>query len=176
MKNFRFENIWLLSHREQRARKVTFHPKKNLILGRNHTGKSTVIRFLFETLGASPEGTLERWDESALSAVEFSVDQLEYRALYQRGKRALFSSDGTLIVATGNYQIWNEHFSQITGFNLVFSDKEAESQQGDPICRAHQDMEPALTEYNRRVENLSGKRRRNVEQARLPGSYATLQK
>lgn len=69
-----------------------------------------------------------------MSAVEFSVDQSKYRVLHQRGRRALFSSDGTLIVATGDHQIWSEHFSQITGFNLVFSDTEAESQQGDPSC------------------------------------------
>ena len=50
-----------------------------------------------------------------------------------------------------------------------------ESASGEqPICPAHQDVEPALTEYNRRVEHFSGKRRRNAEQARLSGSHATV--
>ena len=47
MRNFRFESICLLSQSEQRARKVTFDRRLNLIVGRNHTGKSSLIKSLF---------------------------------------------------------------------------------------------------------------------------------
>ena len=47
MRNFRFESICLLSQSEQRARKVTFDRQLNLIVGRNHTGKSSLIKSLF---------------------------------------------------------------------------------------------------------------------------------
>ncbi len=134
MKSFRFESIWLLSRHEGRARAVSFHPNKNLILGRNHTGKSSLIRSLFETLGASPEGKLARWDENAISVVEFSVDDQHYRALHQRGYRALFDINGTMLVATGNHPVWSEYFATITGFNLVLTDKESESVLADPSC------------------------------------------
>lgn len=59
MKSFRFESIWLLSHNEKRARRITFHPRRNLVLGTNHTGKSTLVKSLFMTLGATPAGELE---------------------------------------------------------------------------------------------------------------------
>src|SRR5690606_41191125 len=93
MKSFRFENIWLLSHRDKKARHVNFHPKKNLLRGRNHTGKTSLIRSLFETLGAKPHGKLEAWDESTASLLEFSIDGRHFFALHQNGRRALFNAN-----------------------------------------------------------------------------------
>lgn len=134
MKSFRFENVWLLSRQEQRARAISFHRNKNLILGGNHTGKSSLIRSLFEALGASPEGKLEQWDENAVSVVQFSVNDLRYHALHQMGCRALFDANGTMLVATGNGRVWSEHFAEITGFNLVLTNKESETVPADPSC------------------------------------------
>lgn len=134
MKSFRFENIWLLSHRDKRARQVNFHPHRNLILGRNHTGKTSLIRSLFETLGAKPEGKLESWDESSVSLVEFSVDKKHYFALHQDGRRALFNANKELIAATSNFTEWSALFCEITEFNLVFSDKESEVKPAAPDC------------------------------------------
>ena len=83
MHRFRFQNIWLLSQRDKKARHVKFHPMKNLIRGRNHMGKTTLIRSLFETLGATPQGTLESWDEDAVSLLEFSFDGKHFFVLHQ---------------------------------------------------------------------------------------------
>jgi hypothetical protein len=135
MHRFRFKNIWLLSHREQRARHVEFHPSKNLLVGRNHTGKTTVIRSLFETLGATPQGKLEQWDENAVSLLEFSVDEKCYFALQQDGRRALFDSKFNLLISTAKFAEWSKCFCEITGFNLVFSDKKQEEVvPADPAC------------------------------------------
>jgi hypothetical protein len=134
MKSFRFKNTWLLSHQDKRARQIEFHPKKNLIVGRNHTGKTSLIRSLFDTLGATPEGTLESWDKSAVSVVEFSVDNKSYFALHQDGRRALFDAELKLLAATTNFGDWSRLFCEITDFNLVFSDKESEVKAADPAC------------------------------------------
>lgn len=135
MHRFRFKNIWLLSHREQKARHVEFHPNKNLLVGRNHTGKTTLIRSLFETLGAKPEGKLEQWDENATSLLEFTVDDKRYFALHQNGRRALFDQGFNLLVSTSKVGEWSKFFCQITNFNLVFTDKkQAEVVPADPAC------------------------------------------
>lgn len=135
MHRFRFENIWLLSHREKRARHVEFHPNKNLLVGRNHTGKTTLIRSLFETLGARPHGELESWDDNTASLVEFSVNQKRYFALHQDGRRALFDSNRQLIISTSKFAEWSQHFCEITDFNLVFSDKQqSKVVPADPSC------------------------------------------
>jgi len=134
MRSFLFENIWMLSRRDRRARRVEFHKNTNLIQGRNHTGKSSLIKTLFLTLGARPQGKLIRWDKDTISLVDFRVGGQKYRALHQSGTRALFAGDGRLIVATGDHGEWSEEFASATGFNLVLSDKNGQSVAADPKC------------------------------------------
>lgn len=134
MRSFLFENIWLLSRKESRARRIQFHPKRNLIQGRNHTGKSSLIKTLFLTLGARPQGNLSKWDENTVSLVDFSVDGRKFRALHQSGNRALFSETGELLVATGEHATWSAKFADVTGFNLVLIDKQGRSVPADPRC------------------------------------------
>lgn len=134
MRIFRFESICLLSRKDQRARRINFHPRRNLLVGLNHTGKSTVVRSLMVTLGANPEGNLTQWDKDALSLVEFSVGDLRYYALHQLGYRALFNAQGQLLVATDKHRLWSDTFVGITGFNLVFNDKKGEEVKADPNC------------------------------------------
>ena len=134
MKNFLFENIWLLSYKDQRARAIQFHRHKNLVVGRNHTGKSSLIKTLFRTLGAKPQGVLEQWDDNTISVVEFLIDQKRYRAIHQRGHRALFNEHGDLITAASNHEEWTAAFSKALGFNLVLTNKKSETVQADPRC------------------------------------------
>jgi len=134
MRSFLFENIWLLSHKERRALCVKFHPYKNLIQGRNHTGKSTLIKTLFLTLGAKPTGELIKWDKDTISLVDFRVNSEKYRVLHQSGTRALFAETGHLIIATSDHAEWSRHFADITGFNLTLSNKQGQSILADPKC------------------------------------------
>lgn len=135
MKSFRFENIWLLSQRSKKAKHINFHPKKNLVVGRNHTGKTSLIRSLFETLGATPHGKLESWDDSTVSVLEFVVGETHYYVAHQSGRRALFNSKRELLVATSNFQEWSRKFCDVTEFNLVFLDKtESVITPADPAC------------------------------------------
>lgn len=114
---------------------MKFHPSKNLLVGRNHTGKTTLIRSLFETLGAKPQGKLEHWDANAVSLLEFSIDEKCYFALHQDGRRALFDSTFNLLISTAKFGEWSKLFCEITDFKLVFSDKkQAEVVAADPAC------------------------------------------
>lgn len=134
MKNFLFESIWLLSPLEQKARWFQFHPKKNLVVGRNHTGKSTLIKSLFRTLGARPTGELAKWDERAISVIGIRVQERRYRVVHQSGNRAIFDHDGALIAVADNHQDWSAAFAGITGFNLVLTDKNGATVPADARC------------------------------------------
>lgn len=134
MRNFLFEDIWMLSRRDRRARRVEFHAGKNLILGRNHTGKSSLIKTLFTTLGARPEGELRQWDENTISKVGFSVDGRRFSVLHQTGTRALFDSEGHILTSTGDHGEWSATFSDATGFNLPLTDKQSRTVPADPKC------------------------------------------
>jgi hypothetical protein len=135
---------------ERRARLTKFHPRRTLLSGRNHTGKSTIIKNLFEALGAHPQGELQRWDSDAASAVDFSVDGTSYRALSHGGLRALFQKDGGLIVATGSHNEWAAAFAAVTSFNLVLTDKNsnaiptAKTEAGKRTLRVPDVMRPHL--------------------------------
>jgi AAA domain-containing protein len=131
MQNFRFESISLLSQKEMRARKITFSPFRNLIVGRNHTGKSSLIKSLFLAFGAKPEGELDRWDNDAVSLVEFSINSDRYCVVQQLSYRALFSSSGALLFSARTIADWNEKFTEVTGFNLVLTDKNQETVAAD---------------------------------------------
>jgi hypothetical protein len=133
MKSFRFENIWLLSRQEKRARSVAFG-RTNLIVGLNHTGKSTLIKAIFVSLGATPQGSLAEWDKDAISLLEFSVDKKRFKALHQRGYRALFSENGELIASAKDHSGWTETFSLATGFNLILPDKTDKTVFADARC------------------------------------------
>jgi hypothetical protein len=135
MKSFQFERIWLLSHRDKKARQVDFHPRRNLILGENHTGKSSLVKSLFITLGATPKGKLEQWDPLTISAVDFLVDGKSYRAVHQNGSRSLFDVDRKLLFAETTHADWAEKFADLVGFNLVVTDKKKGiGVRADPAC------------------------------------------
>ncbi len=134
MRSFLFEDIWMLSRRDRRARRVEFHAGKNLILGRNHTGKSSLIKTLFTTLGARPEGELRQWDENTISRVGFSVDGRRFTVLHQSGTRGLFDRDGRILASTGDHAEWSTAFSDATGFNLPLTDRQSRTVLADPKC------------------------------------------
>lgn len=134
MRSFLFEDIWMLSRRDRRAKRVEFHAGKNLILGRNHTGKSSLIKTLFTTLGARPEGELRQWDENTISKVGFSVDGRRFSVLHQTGTRALFDREGRILASTGDHGEWSAAFSDATGFNLPLTDKQFRTVPADAKC------------------------------------------
>jgi len=135
MKSFHFESIWLLSHHDKKARKVDFHPRRNLVQGTNHTGKSSLVKNLFITLGATPSGKLEQWDPQTVTAVQFKVDTVSYRALHHDKSRALYDAAGTLLFATSSHEEWSRVFAVLVGFNLVIpAKKDGLPAQADPAC------------------------------------------
>lgn len=135
MKSFQFESISLLSLRDKKARKVQFHPRRNLILGENHTGKSSLVKNLFVTLGATPKGKLELWDPMTISSVDIKVDGVKFRVIHHDGNRALYDADGKLLSATSTHVAWAETFANLVGLNLVVtSKKDGDAARADPAC------------------------------------------
>jgi|SRR5579862_7797683 len=134
MKSLRFKSLRLLSERDHKARAVNFHPKKNLILGLNHVGKSALIKQIFETLGATPIGKLEGWDSATITLLTADVGDEEFLFLRQLSSRALFNSQGQMIACSGRLGEWATVFGGLMGFNLVLSDKNNSATQADTAC------------------------------------------
>jgi len=122
----------MMSHRDRAAFQVRFHPGKNLIWGKNHTGKSSLIKTMFLTMGAKARGKLAKWDEGVVSLVDFQIGEQKFRALHQGGTRALFDEKNNLIIATGDHAIWSEHFASVIGFNLNLAGENGSCFNADP--------------------------------------------
>jgi hypothetical protein len=133
MQSLRFLDISLLSPSAKKARQVGFHPKGNLICGLNHTGKSTLIKMLFETLGAYPSGKLEGWDSGVISVVTLAIDGVNFRVVRQGSNRGLFAGTD-LRVSTSRDREWSRTFGDLTNFSLVLSDKQEKTADADPAC------------------------------------------
>jgi len=101
MPSFRFDELLLLSRSERAAKKVKFHPRATIIRGPNDTGKSSLIKSVLFTFGATPAEIDDRWKRAGVSSVvRFRIDDNSY-ALYRHGDCfSLFSGRGTLL---GNF-------------------------------------------------------------------------
>jgi recombinational DNA repair ATPase RecF len=59
MKRLVFRELKLISYKEERARRVAFHPRRTAIIGDNDTGKSSILKSLYRTLGATCHTSLD---------------------------------------------------------------------------------------------------------------------
>ncbi len=74
MKNLSILEIQLLSRKEKKAKKVTFDSRRTLILGKNHTGKSSLMKSIYYTLGAEPQFHPKFKSAQAASKLTINVD------------------------------------------------------------------------------------------------------
>ena len=97
MKRLVFRELKLISYKEERARRVAFHPRRTAIVGDNDTGKSSILKSLYRTLGATCHIS-ERWAHASVKSVlAFAVDDEAFEIAFDGRAYALFGSTGQLI-------------------------------------------------------------------------------
>src|SRR5580692_4101890 len=100
MKSLRFENILIMSEKDERALKVNLTPKTNALVGRNHTGKSTLVRELLHSFGCRVNSIGPTWDSNAHVLVRFQISEINYAIYRHKASTALFDDKDTLIWQT----------------------------------------------------------------------------
>lgn len=134
MKHFRFDELLVLSQKEKGGRKIKFDPKTTVLEGENHNGKSTLIKTLFITFGATPRVMHPRWkDAEAYSLVRFSVDDQRYAILHAHRAFAIFDAKGALLKLCR--KITDEvapSFAGLIDFNLQFAARTTKEPQIPP--------------------------------------------
>lgn len=119
MTRLRFKKLWLVSETTRAARSINFHPNRTLLVGRNHTGKSTVVKHVFRTLGCETKGKSDRWDSLAISVLEFELDGKPYTAYRKANVYALRDDDNSATRVTSNYSEWVDIMAGIFDFRLM---------------------------------------------------------
>jgi len=98
MKNCKFLELSVLSISEKKARRIAFHPDATLLIGKNDTGKSSLIKTLYWTLGAEPGRVSQKWvSADARSALRFEVNQMRYTIVRSKRTFGIFDSDYRLL-------------------------------------------------------------------------------
>jgi DNA repair exonuclease SbcCD ATPase subunit len=86
MRRLILKEIKLVSLLEKRARRFLFHPKITIIKGDNHTGKSSLIKSIYWTFGATPRNIHPNWQKAdIITVIDFSIDDESYSIL-RKGK------------------------------------------------------------------------------------------
>lgn len=99
MKKLVFKEVSILSKAEKTARRESFDPKTNLLIGENDVGKSTLIKSLYHTLGADVPGLQNaRWKKAKpIYCVRFAIDGIEYSIVRDEKYFGVFDAKGVLV-------------------------------------------------------------------------------
>lgn len=130
MKNLIFESLELLSLTEKKARGVTFHPRLTVITGTNGVGKSSIIKSIYWTLGASAVVIHPKWPGvNVKGLLTFTVDGQRYKALRNHDRIAIFDANDALLISSDSFTKELAPFiADMLDFRIVFSRR----QTGEP--------------------------------------------
>lgn len=118
MKNLYISEILLLSQKEKKAKRVIFDRRRTLIHGKNHTGKSSLIKSIYWTFGAEPILNPKFKDANIVGLVKFELDGKNYQILRDGKKFALYDgSDNEL----GNFDSVTTELAPFLGKLLDFT-------------------------------------------------------
>ena len=133
MKRMYIKEFLLCSFKEKRARRIQFKNKKTLIIGKNDTGKSCLIKSLYKTFGAEVklEDTWINADVCLL--VKFEIDNKQYQILREGNVFSLFNETGVHLktfnkVTTG----LGPYLADLLNFNLILTTSSYESHIATP--------------------------------------------
>lgn len=98
MRNLIISEILLYSTKEKAAKKVKFSPGRTVIHGKNDTGKSCLIKSIYQAFGATPAKINPKWKNvQATILLHFKVDGINYSILKEGKYYAVFDGQGTLV-------------------------------------------------------------------------------
>jgi hypothetical protein len=125
MRSLRFLSCLLVSHRERRGRFVEFHPIATVLKGPNDTGKSSIVKSLYQALGADPELEHPRWKAADVSTVlTFTVDGELYRAFRAGRTYALFQGKRMVARYTSITMGLGPALAELLEFHLKLTDRD----------------------------------------------------
>lgn len=132
MKSLRFKKLWLVSEASRSARSIEFNPKMTMLVGKNHTGKSTLVKHIFKTLGCETKGKSDRWDSLAISVLRFDLEGVDYLAYRRANVFALKNESNGTIKVTTKYSEWSDILARLFDFHLMLPTHQESLSQATP--------------------------------------------
>ena len=124
MSSMFFKSIIIADVQKHTARFVPFEQGLNVVTStENHVGKSSVIKSLYDTLGAEVKFDA-RWDkDSKLSSVIIDVDGVEYRIVRFIRRFAVFKGPELLLLTDSITKDLAPKLSEIFNFSVYLAEK-----------------------------------------------------
>ncbi|MBN1409128.1 MAG: hypothetical protein JW956_15110, partial [Calditrichaceae bacterium] len=88
-----FKKLFLLSKKEEAAKEISLSPETTVVLGTNDTGKSSLIKSLYHTLGAHVQFHRKWAEANVIGVLNFIVNEKEYFLLRYQNLFGLFDQD-----------------------------------------------------------------------------------
>lgn len=122
MKRIRFKEIALMSY-SGTARRINLDNDLVIVAGGNESGKSSILKTLYHTLGATVYPFAHRWDDAnVISLLKFTIDDVNYKAVRLANDVYVFNPDGTLrFQESDGYRI-SLKFNELLGIPPFFKD------------------------------------------------------
>lgn len=113
-----YKALWLLSARDESARKQPFN-HKTLLIGTNGTGKSRIVKNLYWVFGCNTRNRdVGMWDPDTVAALEFTYRDREY-LLVRDGKRlGMFGRQDELLFCAKDMSTWSKLLADFFNFEL----------------------------------------------------------
>ncbi|MDP3466690.1 MAG: hypothetical protein Q8S11_00045 [Daejeonella sp.] len=127
MKNLYISEIQLLSQKEKKAKKVLFDRKRTLIHGKNHTGKSSLIKSIYWALGAEPLFNQKFKNTNVSAFLKFEIDGTKYSILRDGKLFGFYNENGDLVKKFTS--VTNElgpYLGELFNFQPLFQNQKSE--------------------------------------------------
>jgi DNA repair exonuclease SbcCD ATPase subunit len=129
MKRLVLKEMKLLSFKEEKAKRITFHPNITVIKGDNHTGKSSLIKSIYWAFGTEPKDIHPNWKAAnAIVLVDFSIGKDDYSILRKERFFAVFDANKKVIATfNGITNGIGPFLAGLLDYKIVLNDKKGEA-------------------------------------------------
>jgi uncharacterized protein (UPF0212 family) len=132
MKKLVFEEIMILSFQEKKAIRLEFNPQKTIIRGNNQVGKSSLIKSIYYTLGATPAVLNNNWLKSEpITYLKMSLDGEAFSVLRYDKKRYVTVDENKNVTAQ-TYKTLSSFLNLRLDFNILLTNRKGEAEVPPP--------------------------------------------
>lgn len=127
MKNIRFREISFLSYKGV-ARRINLDNDLLVVAGGNESGKSSILKSLYYTLGATVHPFARRWVEgNVVTMLKFTVDGINYKAVRMGNDVYVFNPDNSLNFRENDKIKIASRLGNLFGINILFKDSKGKT-------------------------------------------------
>jgi hypothetical protein len=134
LKRLIISELLISSEKERKGRREMFDPVRTIIFGANETGKSSLIKSIYQAFGAEPAKINPRWKAAETKTpIKFSVDGERYQLLRDSSYFAIFNGEGKFLKAfTRVATELGPYLAELFDFGLILASRDDEPQVPPP--------------------------------------------